>query len=59
MKKYIKPSLELKMLETKDIMTTSRIVDNGQSTYEDENGNIISGLKGTFSSWFESIFNKS
>ena len=59
MKKYIKPSLELKMLETKDIMTTSRIVDNGQSTYEDEDGNIISGLKGTFSSWFESIFNKS
>lgn len=56
MKKYIKPSIELEMLETKDIMTTSDIVDNGQSSYEDENGNIISGQKGTFSSWFESIF---
>ncbi|MBO5379473.1 MAG: hypothetical protein J6A90_04020 [Clostridia bacterium] len=56
MKKYIKPSIELEMLETKDIMTTSGIVDNGQSSYEDENGNIISGQKGTFSSWFESIF---
>ena len=56
MKKYIKPSIELEMLETKDIMTTSDIVDNGQSSYEDENGNIISGKKGTFSSWFESIF---
>ncbi len=56
MKKYIKPSIELEMLETKDIMTTSDIVDNGQSFYEDENGNIISGQKGTFSSWFESIF---
>ena len=56
MKKYIKPSIELEMLETKDIMTTSDIVDNGPSSYEDENGNIISGQKGTFSSWFESIF---
>ena len=56
MKKYIKPCIELEMLETKDIMTTSGIVDNGQSSYEDENGNIISGQKGTFSSWFESIF---
>ena len=56
MKKYIKPSIELEMLETKDIMTTSGIVDNGQSSYEDENGNIISGQKGTFSSWFESIY---
>ena len=56
MKKYIKPSFEIIMLETKDIMNTSRIVDNGQSSYEDENGNIISGQKGTFSSWFESIF---
>ena len=56
MKKYIKPSIELEMLETKDIMTTSDIVYNVQSSYEDENGNIISGQKGTFSSWFESIF---
>ena len=56
MKKYIKPSFETIMLETQDIMNTSRIVDNGQSSYEDENGNIISGKKGTFSSWFESIF---
>ena len=56
MKTYIKPSFEIIMLETKDIMNTSRIVDNGQSSYEDENGNIISGQKGTFSSWFESIF---
>ena len=59
MKKYIKPSFEIMMLETKDIMNTSQIVNNGQSSYEDENGNIISGQKGTFSSWFESIFNKS
>ena len=56
MKKYIKPSFEIIMLETKDIMNTSGIVDNGQSSYEDENGNIISGQKGTFSSWFESIY---
>ncbi|MBO5313272.1 MAG: hypothetical protein J6B29_04830 [Clostridia bacterium] len=56
MKKYIKPSFEIIMLETKDIMNTSGIVDNGQSSYEDENGNIISGQKVTFSSWFESIF---
>ncbi len=56
MKKYIKPSYEIIMLETEDIMNTSGIVDNGQSSYEDENGNIISGQKGTFSSWFESIF---
>lgn len=56
MKKYIKPSIELMMLETKDIITTSGIVDNGQSSYEDESGNIFSGQKGTFSSWFESIF---
>lgn len=56
MKKYIKPSYEIIMLETEDIMNTSGIVDNGQSSYEDENGNIISGQKGTFSSWFESIY---
>lgn len=56
MKKYIKPSYEIIMLETEDIMNTSGIVDNGQSSYEDENGNIISGQKGTFSTWFESIF---
>ena len=56
MKKYIKPSLELVMLETQDIVTSSRIVNNGQSSYEDENGNVISGQKGTFSSFFESIF---
>ena len=56
MKKYIKPSFEIIMLETEDIMNTSGIVDNGQSSYEDENGNIISGQKGTFSSWFESIY---
>ena len=56
MKKYIKPSYEIIMLETEDIMNTSGIVDNGQSSYEDENGKIISGQKGTFSTWFESIF---
>ena len=56
MKKYIKPSFEIIMLETKDIMNTSGIVDNGQSSYEDESGNIIVGQKGTFSSWFANIF---
>ena len=56
MKKYIKPSFEIIMLETKDIINTSNIVNNGQSSYEEENGNIISGQKGTFSIWFESIF---
>ena len=56
MKKYIKPSFELVMLEPKDIINASLIVNNGQSSYEEENGNIITGQKGTFSSWFESIF---
>ena len=56
MKKYIKPSYENVVLGTEDIMSASGIVDNGQSSYEDENGNIISGQKGTFSTWFESIF---
>ena len=56
MKKYIKPSYENVVLGTEDIMSASGIVDNGQSSYEDENGNIISGQKGTFSSLFDSIF---
>ena len=56
MKKYIKPSYENVVLGIEDIMSASGIVDNGQSSYEDEGGNIISGQKGTFSSWFDSIF---
>lgn len=56
MKKYIKPSYELTILETKDVIAASGIIDNGQSSYEDESGNIIVGQKGTFSSWFANIF---
>ena len=56
MKKYVKPSIEISALESKDIITTSRIVDNGQATYESEDGTIFSGQKGTFFSQFENIW---
>lgn len=56
MKKYIKPRLEIVALESKDIITASSVIDNGQATYEDKNGNVFTGQKGTFVSLFESIW---
>ena len=40
MKKYIKPSIEISELEITDIILASEIVDCGESTYEDEDGNV-------------------
>lgn len=56
MKKYIKPSIEIIELEVTDIMTASGIVDGGESSYTDKNGNTIFGKEGTFNPFFESIF---
>ena len=56
MKKYVKPSIETVVLETKDVITISGVVNNGQKTYEDKNGNIFTGEKGTFISQFEKIW---
>ena len=56
MKKYIKPSIEIVELETTDIMTTSGLVEGGDSSYTDEKENTIFGKEGTFNSFFESIF---
>ena len=56
MKKYIKPIIVHENVETTDIVTSSGIVDNGQSYFEDTNGNVITGIKGSFTSSFDSIF---
>lgn len=56
MKKYIKPSIEIVELEATDIMSSSTLVEGGESSYTDENGNTIFGKEGTFNSFFESIF---
>lgn len=56
MTKYVKPSIEITVLETNDIVTNSRIIDNGQATHEDENGNVYTGKKGTFYGLFGNIW---
>ena len=56
MKKYIKPSIEISELEINDVILTSGIEDNGESTYDDGKGNVIFGKEGTFSTLFDSIF---
>ena len=56
MKKYIKPSIEISELEINDVILTSGIEDNGESTYDDGNGNTIFGKEGTFGAFFDSIF---
>ncbi len=56
MKKYIKPSIDFIELQVADVILTSGITENGESSYTDEKGNTIFGKEGTFGSFFESIF---
>ena len=56
MKKYVKPSIEMLALETKDIITSSSVVNNGEKTHQTENGAVFTGQEGTFVSWFDSIW---
>lgn len=56
MREYIKPSIEIAVVETTDIITASSVIDNGQATHKDESGNIFTGQKGTFTSPFEGIW---
>ena len=57
MKNYISPSYELENVEAKDIITASSIiVDNGEATYKDGQGNTVTGNKGTFSGNFSDLY---
>ena len=57
MKNYISPSYELENVEAKDIITASSIIeDNGEATYQDGQGNTVTGNKGTFSGNFSDLY---
>lgn len=56
MKKYVKPSIETVVLEAKDIITTSNIINNGEKTHQTENGTVFTGQEGTFVGWFDRIW---
>lgn len=56
MKKYISPSYEAGKIESKDILTASRDIEDNGRTSVNHNGTIIEGEKGTAASNFLEIF---
>ena len=56
MNKYISPSYNAEVIESKDIITASRDIEDNGRTSVNHNGTIIEGEKGTAASNFLDIF---
>ena len=55
MKKYIAPKYWLEKFATEDIMSFSSIINNGDNSYTDEEGETVSGKEGSFVTWLDDI----